>query len=314
MFDIYLDSSQKLNSSNKTAVAIGKFDGVHRGHCRLLECLLEYKKLGMMTVALTFEHPLASYFSAKPAHVLTSNEEKRQILEEMGIDLFAVYPVNEYTMSIEPESFIRDVLKGTLNTAVIVAGSDLSFGKGGSGDIEFLKALSDKYDYKVVCAKKVLSKDGSEISSTLVRNAVEKGEMELARELMGRYYSHSGTVMHGKRLGRSIGVPTANIELSADKVSVPNGVYHTLVHIDGKVYQGISNIGVRPTVDDNGRINCETHIIDFSGDIYGKEITVDLCSFARAEMKFADVDRLKKQLLADIEVRRKKDYQSDIRG
>ena len=284
-----------------TAIAIGKFDGIHRGHQRLLDVVKSYKEQGLATVVFTFDMPLAAYFTGKDAEVLTTNEERREYLEDMEIDYLIEFPVNEKTVSIEPEFFIKDVLVKSLHAKVIAAGSDCSFGKGGRGDLTLLKEMQESLGYETVEVEKVSFEDEI-ISSTLVRSKVSKGDMEYAQELLGHPYSVSGRVAHGRKLGSSVlSMPTVNIMPESSKLLPPFGVYFSNVVIGTAVYKGITNIGRKPTVSDNEAVGVETYIYDFDDDLYGEQLRIELLHWHREEMKFESLDALKKQMHADME-------------
>lgn len=287
-----------------TAVAIGKFDGMHLGHEKLLEEIRSYRREGLYSLVFTFEKPVADFFTREQSGVLTTNDEKLALLEEAGIDYVYMMPVNKDTVAYEPEAFVREMLISRLHARVIAAGADLSFGDKGAGDMELLKRLSDagsaKKSFKAVQIDKVMY-EGEEISSTLVRDAVSIGNMERAGAMLGRPYSLHGEVVHGRKLGRTIGIPTANLIPREDKLMPPFGVYHSRIRLDdGRTLKGITNIGVKPTIKDDKAITAETHIFDFDEDIYGRNIQVSLCHFERREMKFESMDELKRQMEEDI--------------
>ena len=287
-----------------TAVAIGKFDGMHLGHEKLLKEIKAYRSEGLYSLVFTFEKPVADFFTGDQSGVLTTNDEKLALLEEAGIDYVYMMPVNKDTVSYEPEAFVREMLISRLHARVIAAGADLSFGDKGAGDMELLKRLSDagsaKNRFKAVQIDKVRY-EGEEISSTLVRDAVSIGNMERAGAMLGRPYFLHGEVVHGRKLGRTIGIPTANLIPDADKLMPPFGVYHSRIRLDdGRSFKGITNIGVKPTIKDDKAVTAETHIFDFDEDIYGRKLEVSLCHFARREMKFEGMDELKEQMKEDI--------------
>ena len=296
----------KSNTSKcGTAVAIGKFDGIHRGHQKLFDVVKSAREKGLKTVVFTFDMPLAAYFTGHEVQVLTTNEERREYLEDMGIDFLIEFPVNDKTVSIEPEFFIKDVLVKSLHARIIAAGSDCSFGKGGRGNLELLEQMETDLGYKTVEVEKV-SYDNEIISSTLVRSKVSKGDMEYAKELLAHPYSVSGRVAHGRKLGSSVlSMPTVNIMPDSTKLLPPFGVYFSDVVIGTAVYHGITNIGRKPTVAENDAISVETYIYDFDDDLYGEYLRIELLHWHREEMKFDGLDALKKQMHADMETGRK---------
>lgn len=282
-----------------SAVAIGKFDGVHRGHEMLLSRILEKKKQGMKAVVFTF-HPSASvYFGQSLGGELTTREEKRSCFERLGVDILIEFPLNKETAAISPEDFVREILVRRMNTAFVAAGRDLSFGRGGKGDSSLLERMADELHFQVCIIDKVFH-EGREISSTYVREMVEKGDMQVTRDLLGRYYSFEGTVEQGNRLGRRIGMPTMNLYPRPEKLLPPWGVYYSRLLYEGGIYPGITNIGRKPTVNDTETVSVETYLYDFDKDMYGKDIVTELLQFKRPEQKFKDVAQLKAQMEKDI--------------
>lgn len=283
----------------RSAVAIGKFDGLHLGHKRLLQEILEAKEQGLQAVVFTFDPSPAVFFAGKPCKGLTTREEKRRLFRQMGVDVLIEFPLNQETAGMEPEIFVKKVLCGQLNTALVAAGTDLSFGDRGRGNSRLLKEMAQENAYQVKLIDKV-TLQGIEISSTYVRNEVERGNMERAAALLGAPYAVMGIVVHGNRIGRTIGFPTVNLEPPEEKLLPPNGVYFSEVECRKGIFRGITNIGSKPTVSGSGKIGVETYLYDFSDDIYDSFITVRLHRFHRAERKFAGLEELQAQLQKDI--------------
>ncbi len=294
-----VENTTEFQLNMPSAVAIGKFDGIHRGHRRLLENILEEKRRGRRAVVFTFEPSPYVFFSGKRQPELTTKEEKRNYFRELGIDILIEYPMTAETAAMPAEAFIRDVLAGKMNTVYIAAGEDLSFGDRGLGNAALLRKLAEQYHYETRIIDKVCL-DGTEISSTYVRETIAAGNMEKAEQLLGMPYSVSGVVAHGKRLGRRLGMPTVNLLPPPEKLLPPYGVYFSQVEFEEKVYKGITNIGSKPTVNETGQAGVETYLYDFTQEIYGKEIVVSLFSFKRPERKFDSVEALKIQMAADI--------------
>ncbi len=284
----------------KSAVAIGKFDGIHLGHQELLSKVIEQKNNGLQAVVFTFDPSPAALFSGKTIKELMTKEEKRSVFEQMGIDVLIEFPLSMETAATEPERFVKEYLSQKLKATVIAAGTDLSFGKKGAGNAELLQSLAKECGYQVEIIDKV-SFAGEEISSTLTREAVEMGEMERVTALLGTPYKVQGTVTHGRKLGRTLGMPTVNIIPEEGKLLPPNGVYYSKVWLEGKEYSAISNIGYKPTVSDTKALGVETYLYNFNADIYEKNIIVELLSFKRAEMKFDSVEALRQQIHQDME-------------
>lgn len=295
-----IQDTTEFHIQQKTAVAIGKFDGLHRGHAALLSCILEQKSKGMSAVVFTFHPSAAAFFGKKEEKELTTRQEKRKLFENMGIDILVEFPLNNETAAILPEDFIEKILCQQLNAGFIAAGTDLSFGYKGKGDRVLLEQMAVQMRYEVQIIDKVLYGD-REISSSFVREEVELGDMQKTHELLGRYYSFEGTVEAGRKLGRRLGMPTLNLYPRPEKLLPPKGVYFSQVLFEGGTYQGITNIGQKPTVNDTEAVSVETYLYDFDRDMYGKEIITELLQFKRKEQKFPDVQALKAQMEKDIQ-------------
>ena len=290
----------------ETAVAIGKFDGVHIGHRRLLEEILNKKQQGLLACVFTFEPSPSVFFGREEANYLTTKEEKRLLFERMGVDLVIEFPMTKENASMEPETFVREILAEKMQTRFLVAGTDVSFGAGGRGDRALLDKMSDECGFEVRTIEKV--KIGEQIvSSTYAKSLLEKGEIRELQRFLGMPYPLFGTVVHGKALGRTIGFPTVNILPPEEKLLPPLGVYLSEMIVGEKKYRGITNIGYKPTVTDEHVCGAETYLYDFNSDIYGEEVELYLLDFLRPERKFESLDALKAQLQIDIETGRPKD-------
>lgn len=282
-----------------TAVAIGKFDGLHRGHQKLLRTIQEQKERGLQTVVFTFVPSPAAFFSKELVQELTTVAEKRLIFENAGIDYLIEYPFCQETANMSPEDYIQKVLVEQLQAKCIVAGYDISYGKRGAGDCKLLEQLAPMYGYEVIIIEKV-QYEGREVSSTYVREEVKQGNMRVVYELLGTPYHVGGTIVHGKKLGRTIGMPTVNLLPPKEKLLPPNGVYYSKIVIKGEIYFGITNIGTKPTVSGEPVIGVETYIYDFEDVVYGEDAEVYLLEYKRPEMRFSGVDELKEKMQADI--------------
>lgn len=297
-----IENTTEFHLENKSAVALGKFDGIHLGHRRLLERVLEQKRQGLWTVVFTFDTSAASFFGGETKE-LSTREEKRAVFSRLGIDVLIEFPLSRETAATEPADFVSRYLAGQMRTAYLCAGSDISFGKGGAGDYALLKEYAGTYGYRVELIDKVRV-DGEEVSSTRVRQAVRAGEMEKVTAMLGAPYRVSAKVVHGRQLGRKLGMPTANLLPDERKLLPPNGVYYSRAEIGGKTYRGISNVGYKPTVSEEKVIGVETYLYDFEGEVYDRDMTVELLAFRRAEQAFASVEALRRQIEADVEAGR----------
>jgi len=297
--DIIADTSE-FYIDKETAVAIGKFDGVHLGHRRLLDEILLMKKRGLSACVFTFDPPPAVFFGGEDK-LLTTKNEKHGIFERMGVDILVEFPLNAATAATSPEHFITQYLVDQMSMKFIAAGTDLSFGDKGLGNATLLKEFSSEYDYSVNIIDKVRTEEGEEISSSLVRSCIENADMERAGMLLGGSYFVSGTIVHGNHIGHTLGFPTINIYPEENKLLPPYGVYSSTVLIEGRYYDGLTNIGCKPTVGMGLRPGAETYIYGLDEDLYGKEAIVYLEKFCRPEQKFDGLDALKAQLKKDIE-------------
>lgn len=287
-----------------TAVAIGKFDGFHCGHQKLLQRMQEQKKKGLATVVFTFVPSPAAFFSKEPEKELTTIEEKRKIFENAGIDYLIEYPFYQEIADMEPNTYIEEVLVKRIHAKCIVAGEDVSFGRRGLGNYQMLEEKSQKFGYDVIIIDKV-QYEGREVSSTYVREEVARGKMELVHQLLGIPYHVGGTIVHGRKLGRTLGMPTVNQIPPKEKLLPPNGVYYSYVMLEGKKMPSITNIGTKPTVKNDIVMGVETYIYNFNENVYGEELEVYLLSFKRPEMRFESVEALKQQMAEDIAAGRK---------
>lgn len=277
----------------QTVVTVGKFDGFHRGHRSLLAAVLKEAEQGLASCVISFSTPVDTERS-----MIYTKEEQRRLCESMGIDVLAEYPLDESLREMTAEQFVSEILCKKLQAKVIVAGEDFRFGKGRTGDVTLLQRLEEDYDYRTVCIPKV-EEDTVRISSTGIRKLLAEGKISDANELLGRPYAVFGEVLHGKKLGRTLGFPTMNLIPPPEKLLPEYGVYVTKTKVDGQWFDGITNIGLRPTVDSDLRVSVETHLFDYSGDLYGKQVEVQFLKFLRPEQKFTDVEQLKCAMYED---------------
>ena len=294
-----LPSFFELNKKEKkSAVAIGKFDGIHVGHQALLQRIIDKKHENMQAVVFTFSPSPEEFFKGQMLPAIDTVEEKRDRFKKMGVDVLIEYPLTRESAAISPQSFMEDILYKGLNAGYVVSGRDLSFGNKGAGNSDMLQAFARDKGFCYEMIDKVCV-DGCEVSSTSVRDAIIEGNMELVSRMLGRRYCIAGEIVHGKALGRTIQMPTINIVPAKQKLLPPSGVYATVTVIDKNEYLGVTNIGIKPTVTDEKIIGVETHLFDFDKDVYGKHAVTELISFIRPEMRFPNVEDMLTRIKED---------------
>lgn len=285
-----------------TIVTIGTFDGVHLGHQKILKKLVELKnKNGGETLLFTFDpHPRKVLFpEQRDLKLITTTQEKCELLKQFGIDNILVFPFTIEFSKMSAEDYISNIISETLKTKTLVIGYDHRFGSNREGNIETLKQVSSNYNFDLI---EIPAQEINQlnISSTRIRKAIEEGEIEVANSFLGYSFFMSGIVIKGKQLGRTIGYPTANIELlDLDKIKPKTGVYAVNIIIDQINFKGMLNVGYNPTTDSDRIQKIEVNIFDFNKDIYGKIIKIEFIKHLRNEVKFANLDVLKEQLAKD---------------
>lgn len=294
----YIRNTVDFQIEEDTVISLGKFDGIHRGHELLMERLAEKKREGLKAAIFTFDIPPRRNVQHVEAKVLTTNEEKMHIFEEMGIDYLIECPFTEEVMHVEPEDFIR-MLVERLHVKCIVAGEDFRFGHNRRGDYRMLQEYAGKLGYEALILKK-MKEDARDISSTFVREEIAAGNIEKANHLLGYRYFVKGMVKHGNQIGRTIGIPTINLIPPEEKLLPPFGVYVSEVVIGEERYQGVTNVGCKPTIEGNNPVGVETYLLDFHENVYDRIVTVEFISKIRAEHKFENIEALKEQMENDI--------------
>ena len=290
----------KITDEMTLSCALGNFDGVHRGHMALLKEATEKGDCTHSAVWTFRRHPrLCS--GDDGFSVLTTTEQRTALFAGAGIDIVIFCDLPE-VKDVAPKDFVRRILYKECRVRRAVCGYNFRYGKNAAGTPEMLSEEMAAVGAEEVTVDAVKSADGTVISSSAVRRFLEEGEIEKANDLLGREFCVSLPVSEGQRLGRTLGLPTVNQVFPPHLVIPRHGVYAAKCTIDGTEYKAVANIGVRPTVTNHAEnVNCETHIIGFSGDLYGRTISVPLCGFLRDEKKFSSVDELKSAILADEE-------------
>lgn len=287
--------------NQKKIFALGFFDGVHRGHQVLLEkCVQLAKEMDCQTAAITFDRHPKALFLAQPPRLISTEADRRMLLQRYGMDHVYTLPVTKEVMSIPWESFLETLTEK--GAAGFVCGDDFRFGCKGEGNSEKLKSYCQTHGLPCVIIPEQ-TVDGIRVSSTYIRSQIETGDMATAVKFLGHPYVLTGSVVHGKQLGRRLGIPTANLHLP-DGLAVPDfGVYACMCLVDGARYSAVTNVGVRPTVSGSG-ITVEPWILDYSGDLYDRQITLEFHYFLRPEQKFDSLEALKARIQADAEATR----------
>jgi riboflavin kinase/FMN adenylyltransferase len=297
-------SIHEIPKINNPIVTIGTFDGVHQGHRQIINRLKKIKKeTGGESFIFTFDpHPRQVLFPHQTdLKLLTLTSEKLSLLEEAGIDHVLVYPFTKEFSQQSAHSYIKDILVDAIGVKQLIIGYDHHFGNNREGNIGTLKKYAPEYNFSVeeIPAHEI---DSINVSSSKIRKALEEGDIQTANAFLGYSYFISGKVVDGKKLGRTIGYPTANIFIENPAKLIPKiGVYAATVSIDGVLHKGMMNIGYNPTTDTDNKIKTELHIFNFDATIYGCNLTLQIKARLRNEEKFASLDELKKQLHADKE-------------
>ncbi|MEG2295297.1 MAG: bifunctional riboflavin kinase/FAD synthetase [Oscillospiraceae bacterium] len=297
---IYSNLCEKITISNKTVVAIGFFDGIHTAHQSIIKKAVDYAKNNQFQSAVfTFCNAPTSKQSSK---LLLNTNQKNKILLSLGVD-FIISPDFNELKEFSAQAFIKQILVDKLQVTHIICGEDFKFGKDRYADTYELKKIAKENGITFeVCA--MIANDKEPISATRIRDFIAVGNIKQANILLGRNYFFSGTVIHGKKLARTIDFPTINQKIPTENIVPKYGVYATKTNIEGMVYPSITNIGVRPTIDGTDLL-AETHIIDFDRDLYDKDITVEMIDFIRIEKKFKCLEELKHQIAQDMVVAKK---------
>jgi riboflavin kinase / FMN adenylyltransferase len=295
----------------KTALTIGNFDGVHRGHRALLDRIRKFRDSqveSLRTCVVTFDpHPTEILRPEMPLLRLTSTEERVKLIKDCGIDEVRIIPFTKEFSQTPAREFFESILVRDLDPALVVVGHNFFFGHQRSGTpAKILEWCQERRVLAEVVGP--IQADGEEISSSRIRTLLRDGHVPAASRLLGRDFSYTGEVVHGAKRGRQIGIPTANLKVAPNRCLPKNGVYLTVSSTqDGRTFPSITNVGVKPTIDSqNQELSLETHLLDFEGDLYGNHLTVEFRDRVRDEMRFASVDALVEQIHKDIAVARQR--------
>jgi riboflavin kinase/FMN adenylyltransferase len=298
--------NQPSDSSKRSVVTIGAYDGVHRGHQAVIgQVRKEAQQLGCQSVVVTFDkHPASVVRPASAPKLLTDLDQKLELLQQTGIDATLIVEFNRERSTEDPALFVKRVLVDTLRARVVVVGEDFHFGFNRGGNVAMLRELGKQFDFQVEPVKLIARPDGVEepVSSTSIRRALAGGQVEIATNLLGRAYEVRGVVVNGDKRGRSIGFPTANVEVPNAMCLPADGVYAGRFRCDdGSVHACAINLGRRPTFFEHADHSLlEAHLLDFSGDLYGQKVSVTFEHFLRSERKFDGLEAIKTQLQLDV--------------
>ncbi|MCA9866377.1 MAG: bifunctional riboflavin kinase/FAD synthetase [Anaerolineae bacterium] len=289
----------EVDHKQPTSIAIGSFDGVHRGHQALLQRMVaQARTAGMRTAALTFfPHPRRVLHTLPPRFYLTTLDERVHLLAEQGIDLIITHPFDDEVRHIRAADFVDQLLR-TLDMKQLWGGN-FALGYQREGDVPFLRRQGELKGFTVETLEEPVLLGGEMVSSRRVRRALEAGDMEEVTGCLGRYFGVRGPVVKGDQRGRTIGFPTANLAVWDELLLPGNGVYATYAWVGGKKHAAATNVGVRPTVD-GLKLTVEAHILDFDADIYGEQVRLEFVRLIRPEMKFSGLDELKARIAADV--------------
>lgn len=292
-------SIHDFSTSKKTIITLGTFDGVHLGHKKIIERLLQSSSQDEESLVLTFfPHPRMVLQEASDIKLLNTIEERSHLLEKAGLQNLIIHPFDQAFSRLTAEEFVKNILVDIFNIKKIIIGHDHRFGRNRTANIDDLIVFGQEYGFEVeqISAQEI---DEVSISSTKIRNALHEGKILLANEYLGYPYFFTGTVVHGKKLGRTIGFPTANLEIEENYKLIPAyGVYAVECMVENQNVNGMLNIGIKPTFEGESA-SIEVHLLDFDGDLYDKKIKVALRKHIREEQKFSSVEDLKSQLKKD---------------
>ena len=290
----------ELNNNSDLSLALGYFDGVHLGHRKVILSAVDFaRKNRNKSAVITFkDHPCCFFKGVCPKYILT-REDRLKHIEALGVDYVYILDFDEDLSRLTAEEYLKNILIDNFTPKSISTGFNHYFGAKKSGGIDLLTKMQSvyRYEYFEIPPQKI---NNETISSTVIRNALSKGSIQIANEMLGYNFTISGKVVRGQQLGRKIGFRTANLIYPPELIDLPFGVYSVLVHYEGRQYKGITNFGIRPTVSDSHSCSLETHILDFDKDIYGQKISVEFLKMIRQEKKFDSIDDLKAQIFLDI--------------
>ena len=300
VYNNFMQIFTKLAKNTNLSLALGYFDGVHLGHQKVISTAVNYAhKNGNKSAVITFkDHPCCFFKGVCPKYILT-REDRLKHLEALGVDYVYILDFDAKLCLLSADEYLKNILIDNFSPKSISTGFNHYFGSKKSGGVDLLTKMQAVYGYEYfeIPPQKI---NNETISSTAIRTALTKGQIQNANEMLGYNFTISGEVVNGQQLGRKIGFRTANLIYPSELIDLPFGVYSVVVHYEGREYRGITNFGIRPTVSETHRCSLETHILDFDEDIYGQSISVEFLKMIRPEKKFSSIDALKQQIREDI--------------
>jgi riboflavin biosynthesis protein ribF len=298
------DLDMDMTDFEPKAVSLGNFDGIHKGHQKLMKRNVEISRSQNLVPSVLLFKENSKKTLRDEKEYLTSIDDKIEILSDLGIDTFCILDFNEKFRSLSPKDFISKILYDKLNTKYVIIGEDYKFGKDALGNRKTLKKYEDYYSYKTEVVDFELD-GGEKISSRTIRELIKKGQIEKANKYLNRYYKIRGEVVHGHQRGRTLNFPTANLKTNFSYIIPADGVYLTRIKVLDEYHYALSNIGSNPTFENDIR-NIETYILDFDKDIYEENISIEFLEFFRSDIKFNSKEELIEQMESD----KKKAYES----
>lgn len=299
------EARELQRGGRKVSVGIGMFDGVHLGHQQVLkQTIFDARQHNGLSLAITFDkHPNAVVAPLKAPPLIYSLPQKLREMEALGVDAILLVEFTPAFSQRSGEEFVRDLAAQMGQVYSVCVGSTFTFGHKRSGNVDLLKRLGAELGFQVHGLAAV-SLGGHVVSSTRIRERISAGALDAASQMLGRTYSISGTVLRGDQLGRTIGVPTANVAI-AGLILPPHGVYAVHASVDGRIFPAVANLGTRPTIKSTAELRFEIHLLEFEGDLYDREIEITFVDFIRAEERFSSLDALKARISMDIEAAKK---------
>lgn len=299
----YIHGTTDIRQEKDTVVTLGKFDGFHRGHRKLMRQAAALRE-GRDLLVFTFATSPQSFLSGSTGDCLTTREEKVRLAKEMGADVLVEYPFTDAIRRMQPLDFLRDVLVRQCRAAEIVVGPDCHFGYGGRGNVGLLREMAASLGYHLTVVEKEMYRQEA-VSSSRIKDCLRQGQIREANRMLGYDYGVRGPVVHGRQLGRTLGVPTINQRAPGEQLMPKSGVYVARIRILDGLYYGVANVGRKPTIDGERPVGVETYLFDFQQDVYGQEAKVEFLDFLRPERKFGSMEELKEQILQDEETARR---------